>query len=259
MAKRKNKTIRNRLLLAVIVFIGTLAYVSIAYLRKQFEIEEAKRVRYEAFGIEIPDGYRIHGIDVSNHQQFIDWSSVAEMQIDSIRLGFAFMKATEGTDFTDKRFKRNWEQSKEAGVIRGAYHFFLANKSGRTQAKFFMKTVPIAVGDLPPVVDVEKLNGTKSAVMIRELKIFLNELEMYYRVKPIIYTYLNFYERYLGDAFKEYPLWIAHYLQPTKPRIEREWTFWQHSESGRVNGIRTKVDFNVFYDDSTSFQNLLIK
>lgn len=246
-------------MLAVAVIVCASVYISIAYLRRQFEIDEAKRIRYSAFGIEIPEGYTIHGIDVSNYQQFIDWTSVKNMQIDSIRLGFAFMKATEGVNFKDKRFERNWRKAKEAGMIRGAYHFFLANKSGAAQAKFFAKQADLEPGDLPPVIDVENLYGTKPEVLRRELKLFLTESERRYKVKPIIYTYLNFYENYLGEEFEAYPLWIAHYLQPTKPRIQRHWTFWQHSESGKVNGIKTNVDFNVFYGDSISFQNLLIK
>ncbi|MEO8853984.1 MAG: hypothetical protein ABI359_09400 [Ginsengibacter sp.] len=53
-------------------------------------------------------------------------------------------------------------------------------------------------------------------------------------------------------------MWIAHYLQPDKPRIEKSWVFWQHSEKGRVDGINAPVDFNVFYGDSADFNNFLI-
>jgi lysozyme len=62
----------------------------------------------------------------------------------------------------------------------------------------------------------------------------------------------------LGKKFNDYPLWIAHYFEKDKPRISRDWHFWQHSENGRVNGITTKVDFNVFKGDSTAFKQLLI-
>ena len=70
------------------------------------------------------------------------------------------------------------------------------------------------------------------------------------------YLRTDFYEKYLGSEFNDYPLWVAHYDEPEKPRIEREWLFWQHSESGHVNGIATKVDFSVFNGDSTAFQKL---
>jgi lysozyme len=82
--------------------------------------------------------------------------------------------------------------------------------------------------------------------------------EQYYTVKPIIYTYVDFYEKYLKGYFDDYPLWVAHYLQPHQPRISREWSFWQHSERGRVNGILSNVDFDVFNGDSAAFKALLV-
>jgi lysozyme len=92
------------------------------------------------------------------------------------------------------------------------------------------KQVELKKGDLPPVIDIEKLYGVKPVLMRQRVKEFLETLEAYYRVKPIIYTYADFYERHLGDDFKKYPLWVAHYFQPDKPRIQRDWHFWQHSE-----------------------------
>ncbi|OYW16912.1 MAG: glycoside hydrolase, partial [Sphingobacteriales bacterium 12-47-4] len=138
-------------------------------------------------------------------------------------------------------------------------HFFLATKDGKLQAENFIKRVDLEPGDLPPVLDVEQTYGVANAVIKREVKEWLQVVEGYYKVKPILYTNVDFYNRQLGADFDDYPLWIAHYLQPNKPRIEREWSFWQHSETGRVNGIFSKVDFNVFNGDSTDFVELLYK
>jgi lysozyme len=90
------------------------------------------------------------------------------------------------------------------------------------------------------------------------MKEWLDAAEAYYGVRPIIYTYIYFYEKKLDGYFDEYPLWVAHYLQPHQPRIKRQWTFWQHSEKGRVNGILSRVDFNVFNGDSAEFRLLLV-
>ena len=94
--------------------------------------------------------------------------------------------------------------------------------------------------------------------MQKEVKEWLDTIEEHYGVKPIIYTNIDFYQRYFQTGFEDYPLWIAHYLQPDKPRIENKWSFWQHSENGRANGINGPVDFNVFYGDSLDFRSLLI-
>ena len=238
-------------IIAVFVFIGYLAWL-------WWESRQMEFVHYKEFGIPIPSDYAIHGIDVSRYQQRISWENVKEMQVNDVKLGFAFIKATEGNGNVDPYFKRNWKRAKDAGIIRGAYHFFIASKDGTTQAKNFTKKVELETGDLPPVLDVEKTHRADAVTIRREVKEFLDIVEASYSVKPIIYTNVDFYDRYLKGYFDEYPLWVAHYLQPHKPRIKRDWTFWQHSEAGRVDGIFAKVDFNVFNGDSTEFRSLLV-
>ncbi|HWJ91651.1 MAG TPA: GH25 family lysozyme, partial [Flavisolibacter sp.] len=138
------------------------------------------------------------------------------------------------------------------------YHFFIVTKDGKTQAQNFINRVTLTSGDLPPVLDVEQTFGASAVQIRKEVKTWLEVIENYYSVRPIIYTNVDFYERFLKDAFDEYPLWVAHYLQPHQPRISRDWTFWQHSEQGRVNGILSRVDFDVFNGDSLSFKALLV-
>ncbi len=237
--------------IAAFCFIALLGYLWLQSRELSFE-------QYPEFGIEMPSSYEIHGIDVSKYQQNISWTMVKEMQVKDIRIGFAFIKATEGNNHTDSHFKRNWRRSKKAGITRGAYHFFIASKDGKTQAKNFINSVELESGDLPPVLDVEQNNGTSAARLRTEVKEWLDAVEEYYGVKPIIYTNVSFYETYLQGYFDDYSLWVAHYFQPQKPRIEREWSFWQHSEEGRVNGIASKVDFNVFNGDSLDFRSLLL-
>lgn len=238
-------------LVAVLVFMGYLGYL-------WWESRQMEFVRYPEFGIPIPIEYEIHGIDVSRYQHIISWEAVSEMNVRNIRIGFAFMKATEGISNADPFFKRNWNKSKEAGIVRGAYHFFIATKDGKKQAENFIHRVDLQTGDLPPVLDVEETRGVKPEKIRAEMKKWLDAVEYYYGVKPIIYTYIDFYNRNLKGYFDDYPLWVAHYLQPHEPRISRDWVFWQHSEEGRVNGVLSKVDFNVFNGDSMAFKALLV-
>ena len=95
--------------------------------------------------------------------------------------------------------------------------------------------------------------------MQNEVQTWLDMVEAEYGTKPIIYTNISFYEKYFKGKFDDYPLWIAHYLQPDKPRTDQDWIIWQHSETGRVNGIKSKVDFNVFSGDSADFKQLLLR
>ena len=223
-----------------------------------WEAQQPGFVRYPEFGIPIPSRFSIHGIDVSRYQERISWEEVSAMQVDGIRIHFAFIKATEGIRNVDPYFKRNWRKSREAGVIRGAYHYFIASKDGEAQAKQFIKTVSLMEGDLPPVIDVEDTFGKSRAELRKEVSEWLRVVERHYGIRPIIYTGADFYKQNLQGHFDEYPLWVAHYLQPNQPRISREWSFWQHSESGRVNGIASRVDFNVFQGDSIRFRSLLV-
>lgn len=253
MARRKKTGKKWWILL--IVFAATLAFM-LGY--DWWLSRKSRFVRYPAFGISIPENYLIHGIDVSRYQSIISWDAVKEMKVKNVRLGFVFIKATEGIVNTDPQFRRNWKKSKQAGMVRGAYHFFLATKDGREQAENFISAVDLEEGDLPPVVDIEQTYGVSLPVLKKELKEWLDLIEYYYGAKPIIYTNVDFYSRCLGKEFNSYPLWAAHYFQYDTPRINRQWDFWQHSEEGRVNGILSKVDFNVFNGDSLEFRNILM-
>jgi lysozyme len=256
MARRKKKNKIWRIFLFLLVGASmVMAYFTIYdwWLERR-----AHFVRYPEFGIDIPVNYAIHGIDVSKHQSIIDWNSVKEMNVNNVRISFVFIKATEGVDDEDPEFGRNWKKAKSAGLIRGAYHFFLATKSGKEQAENFINSAKLEPGDMPPVLDVEQTYGVPLNVLRDRVKEWLATVQGYYGITPIIYTNVEFYKQVLKDEFDAYPLWVAHYLQKERPRIYRDWIFWQHDEGGRVNGIVTKVDFNVFGGDSLSFRKLLI-
>lgn len=241
-----------RIIIVLLVVINAIYFIA-SYFNKP------PRIKYPAFGINIPPGYLIHGIDISRYQRTINWEDVKEMEVKNIKIGFVFIKATEGIGKVDEQFRKNWLGAEQAEIPKGAYHFFIAGKSGAAQAKNFLEIVQLKKGDLPPVLDVEETYNTKPEEMIREIKVWLQKVEEACFVKPILYSNISFYSRYLKGHFKDYPVWIAHYLQPAKPRLNNEWIFWQHSEKGRVNGIKTPVDFNVYQGDSTTFAKLLIK
>lgn len=260
MAKRKrsNKKKGNKILIIAASIVAALSiYIYAQYRIKQKKVE-ARFALYPDFGIDLPLGYKIHGIDVSNYQGNIYWPAVAQMHDQDINIKFAFIKATEGLNKVDKQYNRNWQKAKEVSITRGAYHFFLATKSGRMQAQNFIKTVQLQPGDLPPVLDVEALYGVRPDSMRNRIKVWLTIVENTYSVKPVIYTSASFYKNFLGHEFDEYPLWVAHYFVKEKPGVDEGWYFWQHNATGKVNGIKTRVDFNVFSGDTTLFKSLLV-
>lgn len=253
-SRRKKKIIRLINYLVLIAFIAFAAWIGYQWLMYR----KAKFTRYPEFGIAIPNEYSIHGIDVSKYQHIIAWEEVKAMKVNNIQMGFAFIKATEGIGNMDPQFFRNWKKAKSNNIIRGAYHFFIASKDGKKQAENFIKKVELEAGDLPPVLDVEQRNGTSPAQIRIEVKKWLETVEYYYKAKPIIYTNVDFYKNCLGSEFDNYPLWVAHYYEEQHPRIKRDWVFWQHNDQGNVNGIISKVDFNVFSGDSLEFKSMLV-
>jgi len=253
---RKKKRSSSKYFFKIFFWLGVACVA--AYYTVNFFMAPAD-VFYPGFQIEIPQGYIIHGIDVSRYQQTINWKEVRNMEVNGVKVGFAFIKATEGIGNVDEQFRRNWLKAEEENICKGAYHFFIAGKSGKKQAGNFIEIVNLKKGDLPPVLDIEQAYGVAASDIKKEVTEWLMVVENHYGVKPVIYTNIDFYNNYLQNYFNEYPIWIAHYLQPVKPRIERKWIFWQHSESGRVNGIKTPVDFNVFSGDSLDFKKFLIQ
>ncbi|RIJ34345.1 glycoside hydrolase family 25 protein [Pontibacter oryzae] len=203
-----------------------------------------------------PEGHTVYGIDVSHFQKEVDWQKVRESEV-----VFAFVKATEGVSLKDKKYEQNWTGAGAAGIIRGAYHFYLPYLSPKEQAANFVATVQLTSGDLPPVLDIE-VRGRKPLGQFRkDLKVWLEQVENAYGAKPVIYTNYKFYEDYLAGHFDSYPLWIAHYKVP-KLSIEKSSTrklaFWQHTDGGSIDGIEGSVDCNVFYGSMRDLRSICI-
>jgi lysozyme len=236
---------------SIIIMLMVTLYQWITEKRTSFK-------EYHEFGINIPVNYTVHGIDVSKYQDVVNWQLVKNMRVQDVFISFVFVKATEGLGNEDQMFSRNWKKIRDAKLIRGAYHYFIATKSGKAQAENFINSVTLLPGDLPPVLDIEQTFGVPPEKLRQRVKEWLQTIQVYYGTAPIIYTNVDFYERYLKDDFDGYLLWAAHYLQPEQPRIYRNWSFWQHNERGRVNGCYTIVDFDVFNGDSLEFRKLLL-
>jgi lysozyme len=195
------------------------------------------------------DGLSARGIDVSHYQGQIDWQAV-----EGDGVGFAYVKATEGATFVDPAFARNWAALGETRILRGAYHRFRPGRDALAQAEHFLAVANVREGDLPPVLDVEATDGVSDARLVRGVRGWLAEVERRTGVRPVVYTKPGFRRAHLGTALDDYPLWIAEYGvdSPSHPR----WSFWQHSERGRVAGIAKPVDLDRFNGSSTDLRGM---
>jgi lysozyme len=199
--------------------------------------------------------YQVFGIDLSKYQGDVDW-----YQLKNHDVQFAFMKASEGENLIDRNFKENWHSARQAGIRRGAYHFYRPSIDWKRQAKLYIKNVELEKGDLPPIIDIELIHSRNQKHLVAEIKKWLTVVEKHYGIKPIVYTYENYYNRFLLEDFRGYNLWIAKYSH-SSPKLEdgARWEFWQYSESGKLVGIDHKVDLNCFYGTKEEFQKILKK
>ncbi|HEX2144406.1 MAG TPA: GH25 family lysozyme [Glycomyces sp.] len=201
---------------------------------------------------------RIAGIDVSNYQGSINWTSVKNSGIQ-----WAYIKATEGTTYKDPRFNSNYPAAHAAGVIRGAYHFARPNSSsGSAQANYFASNGGAWSADnltLPGAVDLEAppsgaaCYGLSTTGMRNWITDFYNTYKAKTGRDVVIYTTASWWNSctgsWTGMASKS-PLWIAHW-GVSSPRLpagwnNTTWTFWQYTATGSVSGISGDVDRDHF-------------
>ena len=239
--------------LVVVIFVSGFCYFFI----RPYAYRWKPCYGMKGYGVCMPAGYSMHGIDVSHYQGDINWKRLEQTRQGKFPVEFIFMKATEGGDFSDDKFVANFDSAKAHGFVRGAYHFYNPKTDANKQADFFIRSVKLEPGDLPPVLDIEKKSKDVKKLQ-QDLKIWLRKIENHYGVKPIIYASYRFKTKYLNDSiFDTYPYWIAHYYVDSV-RYQGEWKFWQHTDVGTLPGIDEKVDLNVFNGTSADLQKMLI-
>lgn len=203
---------------------------------------------------------KVFGIDISHYQrkEDINWDSLS-LGNGAVPIEFIVLRATMGNRGADRHFDEFWQKAKGKGLIRGAYHFYRADEDPVLQATNFLENVHLESGDLPPVLDIEKLPRRKNREKLKEdLKLWCKIVEEKYRTKPIIYTYYHYYKDYLKGEFDDYPLWLANYNDVPAPSPDDNWRFWQFSENGIVHGINSKVDLNVYNGGNWSLRGLTL-
>lgn len=183
------------------------------------------------------------GIDVSHFQGTVNWQEVA-----ASGAVFAFAKATQGITYVDPQLAVNWPAMKDAGLLRGAYHFYEPADDPHSQAQHFLSTVKLEPGDLPPVLDVEINGGVSSQQLWSGVATWLQAVQTATGRQPIVYTAPGFWNSNSPDlALTSYPLWLADYAsQPTLPHGWSAWQLWQHSQTGTVAGVSGSVDLDLF-------------
>lgn len=231
----------NLIFIVVVVGVGFLCYTL---------IRERKIFVNEWFV-----GNGLKGVDISSYQADVDMRTLSDQGV-----RFAYIKATEGSSHRDEMFSKNWKNASETSLKVGAYHFFSFESSGETQANNYIETVGSLKGKLIPAVDVEiygkfKENPPEKDDVTRQLKILLAVLEDEYKVKPMIYVQKDFYDKYLKEEFKDYPLWARNVFFPVYLEFGGDWMIWQYKDRGKLEGYSGGEEF-IDFDVLNSTKNL---
>lgn len=185
-------------------------------------------------------GYKVHGLDISHHQEKVNWTLVDK------KYKFIILKATEGQNFLDTDFLYNWNNARLNGFVVGAYHFFVMTSSGEAQADFYISKVPDSEKTLPPIIDLEiSTKKYKKPDVIEHLRVMVEKLEKHYKKRVVFYVNYNTYNAYIKGEFPENKIWITDYKYFPKIDEENRWIIWQVSRRGRIEGIPGFTDKNV--------------
>ena len=199
------------------------------------------------------------GVDVAAHQHPggtpIDWSKVR-----TDGQSFAFVKATEGGDWVNPHYVEDVQAAHAAGLKTGAYHYARPSTDAKTQAANFAAQIALAPDQtLPPALDIEVDEGKSAAQLEQWIEEFTSELKRLTGRTPMIYTYKYFWMGQMNNSqkFSDMPLWLAAYQDQAPEAVGgwKELSFWQRSGSGKVAGISTDVDMNLFNGSKQQLQS----
>lgn len=198
-----------------------------------------------------PVKFPIRGVDISAHNGDVDMNMIKNEGID-----FIFIKATEGTDFKDRNFRKNYENAQKAGLKTGIYHFFRFDSDGVEQALNLMRALGNRKPELGIVIDVEK-SGNPDSIPSETVNERLLQMVDYLNLlghRVMFYTNRDGYYDYLAENFQGFPLWICGFSEYP---INAEWTFWQFNHRGKIKGIKGDVDLNAFCGTREEWESYL--
>ncbi len=184
----------------------------------------------------------VRGVDASHHQGAIDW-----VRVRRDRISFAYLKATEGSSFTDPRFVVHARAAKQAGLRVGGYHYFTLCSPGAPQAEHFVDVLEEAgASSLPPAIDLELLGNCSDPpardALLREVRDFIDVVERRTGQRIVVYAYPDFESRYRIATVLERQQWVRR-IGSTPP--DRDWWIWQRDDRATIDGITGPADLNV--------------
>ncbi len=191
-----------------------------------------------------------NGIDVSHHQELINWQQVAY----DANIKFAYIKATEGGSIVDKQYAHNAAGATKAKVPFGSYHYFTSHSTVREQFDNFSSTAQRVDQVLKPMVKIEEdgVRGWSKEQIQNNLAEMIKLVSAFYHCQPLIGCSTTFYNEYLAGRFDRFQLFLTEYDE-NQPLVDGAGghDIWQQPNESPIKGINTPVHLDAFSEGTT--------
>lgn len=184
-------------------------------------------------------------IDIYHNVTVTDWNKVKE-NVDGV-----YIKATEGTTYTDPSFEEYSKMAISKDIPIGFYHYFWPtadSQNSKQQADYFYNTIKNYKYEFYPVLDAEESNNLDKQTISYDIKAFCDEFLRISNEKVMIYCSPTFIDEYLDkQILTSYNLWIAEYNvdSPVDTAIWHSYDMWQYEADDSIPGIVGKVDGDI--------------
>ena len=210
--------------------------------------EETSRINYVN---DVGEVRSVTGIDVSKHQGEIDWKKVAADGIDFAFIRAGYRGSTEGKLAEDECFYDNIEGALKNHIQVGVYFYTQAvtEKEAKEEAEFLLEMLEPYDITYPVVLDLEEVEGKSRTEGLSQEDFTDAAIEFLDTIgnagyQTMIYGNLKTFFIMLDmSRIEKYDKWFAYYYNPVY--FPYEFTIWQYSSTGKVDGIDGDVDLNV--------------
>ena len=193
------------------------------------------------------------GIDVSAHQQEIDWQRVAESGVQFAILRVGYRGYTEGAIQEDTYFEQNLEGAIDAGLDVGVYFFSQAidEQEAREEARFVLDKISGYLLAFPVFFDWEKIGSEARSDTMDLASLTIVTDTVCTEIRNAGYQAGLYFNQQLGyeelhlPSLQTYTFWLAEYNDT--PSFAYHFDLWQYSASGTVDGIEGDVDLNLAF------------
>jgi GH25 family lysozyme M1 (1,4-beta-N-acetylmuramidase) len=195
-----------------------------------------------------------YGIDISYYQKDIDWEKLKSEGINFVMLRAGYRGYESGSLFVDKNFYKYAQEAENAGINIGIYFFSQSNsiEEAEEEARYTLDiikncniTYPVAY-DWEPVEEEKSRTFPVNYLQLTESAIKFCDIIKEAGYTPIVYANrsqaLNYYDM---EKISQYDLWLAEYFD--EPEYPYEFTMWQYTSEGKIDGIEGRVDLNICF------------